>query len=355
MKSNASPQVTEKAILAVLAGTPLRQAAADVLIDPADLADAVDLYQAAGYAALQAQAATGDWYQVRIQFADWDTAEQAAAAHLWPELQRAETAGVLSSWWFIRKAPCWRLRCQPAPAALPADMKAHVTRALDQMLSRCLITGWQESIYEPETHAFGGPEGILIAHHLFHADSRGVLGYASQLDPAVSGDGPGIGRRELSILLCSLLMRGAGQDWYEQGDTWNQVQATRPLPPGTPHERLREIRPIVWRLMTVDSEHTGTLVNGDGPLASASGWAAAFTTAGQALAANTHEGKLSRGLRDILAHHIIFHWNRIGLSARIQGILARAGTEAVFEADTESCPRPEPRVGLELSIGLEST
>jgi thiopeptide-type bacteriocin biosynthesis protein len=265
VEPSTSPRASEKAILAVLAGTPLSQAAADILMDPADLADAVELYQAAGYAALQTRTARSGWYQVRIMFADWDTAEQSAAAHLWPELQRAETAGIISSWWFIRKAPCWRLRCQPAPAALSADMKAHVTRALDQMLSRCLITPWQESIYEPETHAFGGPEGIGIAHHLFHADSRGVLGYARQVDPIVPGGGPGIGRRELSILLCSLLMRGAGQDWYEQGDTWNQVQATRPLPPGTPFGRLREIRPIVRRLMTVDTEHTGTLVNGDGP------------------------------------------------------------------------------------------
>jgi hypothetical protein len=70
---------------------------------------------------------------VRIQFDDWDNAEHAAAAHLWPEFQRAETVGIISSRWFTRKAPCWRLRCQQAPAALPTDMKAHVARALDQM------------------------------------------------------------------------------------------------------------------------------------------------------------------------------------------------------------------------------
>jgi thiopeptide-type bacteriocin biosynthesis protein len=336
VESSASPSVVRQAILAVLAGTPLSQAAADVLMNPADLADAVELYQAAGYAALQALTARGGWHQVRIQFADWDAAEQAAAVHLGPELQRAEAGGILSSWWFIRKAPFWRLRCEAASAAQSADMKAHVTRALDQMLSRCVITGWQESIYEPEIHAFGGPDGITIAHRLFHADSCGVLGYISRLDLIEQGSSPGIGRRELSILLCSLLMRGARQDWYEQGDTWNRVQASRPLPPGTSHQRLREIRPLVRRLMTVDTERTGTLANEDGPLASASRWAVAFTTAGQALASGAHDGKLSRGLRDILAHHIIFHWNRIGLPARTQGILARAATEAVFGADPES-------------------
>jgi hypothetical protein len=54
------------------------------------------------------------------------------------------------------------------------------------------------------------------------------------------------------------------------------------------------------------------------------------------LAAKAHDGKLRRGLRDVLAHHIIFQWNRIGLTFRTQGILARAATEVVFEADTES-------------------
>ncbi|MGH4015350.1 MAG: thiopeptide-type bacteriocin biosynthesis protein, partial [Pseudonocardiaceae bacterium] len=34
---------------------------------------------------------------------------------------------------------------------------------------------WVESIYEPETHAFGGEEGMAAAHTLFHQDSRHIV------------------------------------------------------------------------------------------------------------------------------------------------------------------------------------
>jgi thiopeptide-type bacteriocin biosynthesis protein len=68
----------------------------------------------------------------------------------------------------------------------------------------------------------------------------------------------------------------------------------------------------------------------DGPLSFAESWAAAFDHAGQALAATANEGTLERGTRDILAHHVIFHWNRIGLSATTQNILANVAKATVL-------------------------
>jgi hypothetical protein len=35
-------------------------------------------------------------------------------------------------------------------------------------------------------------------------------------------------------------------------------------------------------------------------------------------------------VRAVLAHVLIFHWNRLGLSAAAQGILARAATAATL-------------------------
>ncbi|MGH4017438.1 MAG: thiopeptide-type bacteriocin biosynthesis protein, partial [Pseudonocardiaceae bacterium] len=43
---------------------------------------------------------------------------------------------------------------------------------------------WVESIYEPETHAFGGEEGMAAAHTLFHQDSRHIVEHLRPL-----GDG----------------------------------------------------------------------------------------------------------------------------------------------------------------------
>jgi thiopeptide-type bacteriocin biosynthesis protein len=323
-----APQETADGVLAVLAGIPLDQAAARIRMEPADLADAVEAYRAAGYAAIAAQARTRAWYQVRVQFGDRDAAERTAATRLGPDLRRAEESGVVAAWWFIRKAPCWRLRLRPGPAvAGMAGMKAEVDRVLDGLAAAGLVERWREGVYEPETAAFGGPEGMRAAHGLFHADSRGVLDYLGR--PAAPPEGT-LGRRELSMLLCCALLRGAGQDWYEQGDVWHRVARMRPLPTGTPAHRLREMTDGLRRLTTADARPTGSLFGADGPLAFAGLWASAFDQAGRVLAAAGREGTLERGVRDVLAHHVIFHWNRLGLAARTQGILARAARDTVM-------------------------
>jgi len=320
------PGISAQAVLAVLAGTPLHEAAARIPMDPGSLAYAVELYRAAGHAALRAQAQeAGRWHQVSIEFTDWDTAEHAATTCLGPQLRHAEAAGTISSWWFTRKAPRWRLRSQPGHAATLTDLTTFLNPVLETMLAQGMIVSTHETLYEPEAYAFGGTRGIDIAHQLFHADSQNILSYLSQPGPAITP-----GRRELSILLCGALMRGAGQDWYEQGDIWHQVAGNRPVPPGTPLERLRDITPSLRRLMTADARPASNMVNDGGALAFAADWAGAFDQAGTALGNAARDGKLSRGLRDILAHHVIFHWNRIGLSLRTQSILAAAATDAAF-------------------------
>lgn len=328
MDARTAPHQTAKSVLAVLAGVPLHQAAARIAVEPADLADAVAVYQAAGYAALEAHAATRGWYQVRIQFTDGNCAEHAAATRLSPHLQQAQDAGLLAAWWFIRKAPCWRLRARPGPAATVADLHAAISTVLDRLTEAGLIDRWQETVYEPEACAFGGP-GMDIAHTLFPADSRGILDYLRRHDPTAPLEGT-IGRRELPVLLCSTLFRSAGQEWHEHGDVWHRVAQLRPLPPDTPTDRLPDLASGLRRLMTVDTDPHGTLLGTGGPLAFAAPWAAAFAEAGRSLGHAARDGTLQRGLRDILAHHVIFHWNRLGLAARTQGILARAARDTVM-------------------------
>jgi thiopeptide-type bacteriocin biosynthesis protein len=325
-----TPRETARSVLAVLAGVPLDQAAARIGMEPADLADAVEAYQAAGYAALHAQAAARDgWYQVRVEFTDWNAAEQIAATRISPHLEQSQDAGLVTSWWFTRKAPCWRLRLRSASYARSGDMKEVVGSFLDGLTAAGLIKGWREGIYEPETCAFGGPRGMRVAHDLFHADSRTVLRYLTLPALAVP-PGPALGRRELSVLLCSVLFRGAGQDWHEQGDIWHRVTDLRPLPPDVPASRLGEMIGGLRRLMTLAVDPAGPLVGPPGPLASAAPWAAAFDEAGQSLGAAASDGTLERGVRDILAHHVIFHWNRLGLATRTQAILAQAACQTVM-------------------------
>ncbi|MFE4665424.1 thiopeptide-type bacteriocin biosynthesis protein [Streptomyces sp. NPDC056716] len=201
---------------------------------------------------------------------------------------------------------------------------------LDALITGGAVTASAEIVYEPETHAFGGPGAMASAHRLFHRDSRNLThflrGYA------------GRHRRETSLMLCSLMMRSAGLDWYEQGDVWAKVGAHRALPDG--HRRaLRDgsgqggeerLLAAVRRLISVNGED---LMRVDGPMADRAQWADAYSKAGRELADLADTGRLHRGLRDVLAHHVLFAWNRIGLPYDAQAALAAAAKAVVFGPD----------------------
>ncbi|MCX2968612.1 MULTISPECIES: thiopeptide-type bacteriocin biosynthesis protein [Streptomyces] len=332
-----NPHTTETLVLAVLAGTPLETAAAQAPMEPAHLIEAIEAYKAAGRAALEAQADQRDWYQTRIRFTDWDSAERIAAARLGPQLQQAQEAGTIAQWWFLRKHPCWRLRCRPGPKATTTEMTAAVSAVLDTMAADGAVERWWESLYEPEELTFGGPAGMDIAHALFHADSRGTvdcLRHTFGLPNQAA-----VGRRELSVLLCSTLFRGARQDDNEQADIWHRVVRERPLAAEPSPDQLNGMIPGLRRLISLDTSPTGTLFAVHGPLAFAAEWSEAFAHTGRRLADAARDGTLERGLRGVLASHVIFHWNRLGLPAATQAVLARAARTALLTAPDD---RPAP-------------
>ncbi|MGP4115289.1 thiopeptide-type bacteriocin biosynthesis protein [Streptomyces sp. 4N509B] len=311
---------TEQAVLAVLAGAELGDAATLASMEPTDLAAAAQIYQQAGRHALH-QATHPGWWQLYLHFAEWDGAEKTAAEHLAPLLHHAESHGDISAWWFIRKRPCWRLRLFTPPAS---DARDRIGTALDHLAAAGRIERWWTGIYEPETMAFGGTTGIRIAHELFHADSRAIL-----LD--LHRHHSPLGRRELSLLLCTMLMRAAGLERYEMGDVWHRVATERPPPADIPMHRIAAMTQDLRHLIRADTAPDGPMLGPDGPLAFAAEWTAAFREAGRTLGNAARDGTLDRGLRQILAYHVIFHWNRLGLPTRTQRILARAALHAITE------------------------
>src|SRR5262249_25571952 len=97
------------------------------------------------------------------------------------------------------------------------------------------------------------------------------------------------------------------------------------------------------RLMTADAHPHGNLIN-TGPLKPFQNWAVAFDHAGQALRHLSDDAALHRGLRAVLAHHVLFHWNRIGLPAHVQGTLAALARQIVMGNPTG--PVSTPGAGL---------
>jgi protein-L-isoaspartate(D-aspartate) O-methyltransferase len=259
------------------------------------------------------------WRQVNLRCDDWQAAEQMAVTHLRRWLTKAEDAGEITNWWFVRKGPEWRLRLLHADGRR-AVATTVVNRMTAALIDRAAIRGYVEVIYEPEIQAFGGAEAMAVAYDLFHTDSRHILAHLARA-PAGTDH-----RRELGLRLSALLMHAAGQDWYEQGDIWAQVDAHR-TSGADPH-------PAPATLAAVQRLVTATDDSAESPLRSAPDWRAAFERAGQALAELAAQGSLSRGLRAVLAHHVLFAFNRLGIPAQHQHALATAAGRVVFRPNS---------------------
>ncbi|MFX4294308.1 thiopeptide-type bacteriocin biosynthesis protein [Streptomyces bohaiensis] len=299
----------ETAVLSVVTGQPPGPVAARLGLSTAELTDAADTFHNAGRAALQHRA-DGRW-QAYVEFPDWTIAETTAAPHLAPVLDRGG-----APWSFIRKHPHWRLRLHSG------DADHHeLAAALDALAASGHIRRWHPGIYEPETAAFGGRHAMGAIHELFHTDSRSIL----TLPPT-----PALGRRELSMLLCTCLLRGAGLEWYEQGDVWQRATTDRPLPKDATAPQVQTLTASIRELLTADLHPTGTLFGPGCPAEHASAWANAFRITGRTLGAASRDGTLNRGLRQVLAYIVIFHWNRLGLAGRTQSLLAHAARTAIL-------------------------
>lgn len=284
------------------------------------------------------------WLQITIELPDPEQVEHTAVTHLAPMLMKAEADRLIAGWFFIRKTPQWRLRYRPAEETTTA--RKHLFTRLEALIPEGHITSAVEVVYEPETRAFGGDHAMAVAHRLWHADSRHVLGYlaATMADSTTH-------RREVAILLASTLLRAAGLDWYEQGDVWAKIANHRTPPDNPSPDKTLALQAGLRRLMSTDLTSPA---NPAGPLGTMPEWAAAFTAAGRELAGLTAIGDLRRGLRDVLAHHVIFAMNRIGLPATTQAILATHAATVIFGPDptthstdqqthraTVVAPRPE--------------
>ncbi|ALC28290.1 methyltransferase [Streptomyces sp. CFMR 7] len=323
LTQQTEPNPTQHAVLAVLTGLPLTDAARQYRMDPVVLSDAVAVYNQAGREALLHHAATTDWWQTYLHFTGWSNADGTFAAHVLPILRAAEAAGAVDGWWYTRKHPCWRLRLRIQSVN---DAKLTIRDGFDRLVSEGRLQRWWPGIYEPETPAFGGMTSMTAAHALFVTDSREIQQLRLRDDLA-------IGPRELSVLLCTIMMRAARLEWYEQGDVWDRVittehrSAVSDVPPEQLNARAQEIR----HLLLADSD---TLLRPGGPLEPVDEWVAAFHSVGQTLANGVQDGTLDRGLRQVLSYHVIFHWNRLGLSLRGQSILARAARGAVLQDES---------------------
>ncbi|ELP61611.1 methyltransferase, FxLD system [Streptomyces turgidiscabies] len=265
------------------------------------------------------------WQQHNITFVDRERARRVIAERIGPALITAEADGQLTGWWFMNKQP-WPLRY------LAAEPSPVIESLLSDLVGDGAAVSWLPCIYEPETDTFGGPEAMDAAHELFHSDSHHLLTYQPSPEH--------LGHRETAVLLASAMMRGAGLDWFEQGDVWAKVAALRPAITPLLPERVAELVPAIRKLMAADAHG---LCRPDGPLHAHDEWVTAFERAGATLACLAGRGALTRGLRAVITHHVIFHANRAGLLRDDQSALSNIAREVIMgTSDNTASPDAAP-------------
>lgn len=248
------------------------------------------------------------WHQVNLHLTNAD--ETVLTGRILPIFTSTE-----APWFFIRKHPL-RLRWAPDhPGSVPSEIHT----VLDALMPET-ITAWNPAIYEPETHAFGGDDAMAAAHAFFHADSRHLA--CALTDPDFTAN-----RATYSTLLAAHLIRSAGLDWWEQGDVWAKLTAMRT----TTNQPDSAWQSRLAALITRDPwQHPDPRLKPHRP------WFDAAADLGDTLADLAGLGRTTRGLRALLAHHIIFHWNRIGLPVEHQARLAAAARTTYFGAPEET-------------------
>lgn len=310
-------ELAATAVYRVLTGAPVDQVASEAHMDPQLLNRMLDVFIDARHQAAREHTGHNAWWQADVNL---DPTDRWAVHQLTNRLDAACSDGHVRGWWFLRKHPGWRLRlCMTTPGALP-----RLHDDLDTLVARGALQGWRPGVYEPETAAFGGPSGMAIAHDLFCADSTAIAHVGADTDLPM-------GRKQISVMLCTELMHAARLEPFEHGDVWDLVCALRPLPEDVTPEQVEPMLGPARTLTGADTSPHGAMFGADGPLRAHTTWAAAFSWAGGQLAEARQDGTLHRGIRQVVAYHVIFHWNRLGVSAGVQGALARAARAAILD------------------------
>ncbi|GAB3214230.1 hypothetical protein GCM10027294_52880 [Marinactinospora endophytica] len=113
-----------------------------------------------------------------------------------------------------------------------------------------------------------------------------------------------------------------------------------------PAGRRQRLLSAVRTLMTADA---AALARTGGPLDGHLAWVAEFERAGATLRVLAASGQLTRGLRAIIAHHILFHANRAGLSAQDQHTLSHIAEEAVMGTDDRTAPAADDAMPADIT------
>lgn len=324
----------EQAVLQALTGTSIQEVEQKYEVNGASLPTYAEAYRAAGLQALASVTSGNRWQYWRIPLVisaatRFTTSEdELLSTVIGPLCTRLVEEKYISRWWFMRKTdqgPHLRLRVFGQEPLLSKEGIPRVEEMLAYLEEQKRTQHWTTLTYEPETMLFGGPAGMELAHDLFYKDSDALCQWLAAERQGNEEADMASRRRirpEASLLIIQQLLRGAALDPFELWDTWIKVTQLRPGSTNVSSaQRDRNIAALAGLLTASETQRRELF--GDSLYSIISHWSEHFERAGNALAQLYRDGALQRGLRQVLATHIIFHWNRFSFGAARQVELAR--------------------------------
>ncbi|GEM46896.1 thiopeptide-type bacteriocin biosynthesis protein [Deinococcus cellulosilyticus] len=204
-----------------------------------------------------------------------------------------------------------RLRVEMVDESLTPHLQQYLEEQFQHMLDSGALREVVPGVYEPEAGLFGGDEAMQVTHRLFETDSELAL----TLSRHPSGE-----RHLVSHIWLELMLRSIHLDPFERWDVWRRVRSVRPGYHEKWEAALNRMRSIMEHVLTTESRDLrekliSCVPEGHTHLETLDHWA------GRMMALN-QQGMLERGLREIAAVCVIFHWNRMMFGPAEQPFLA---------------------------------
>lgn len=290
----------------------------------AAFAAARDAFVRTGLAALTA--AADGWVQQGLATAGDGEHRRALYGEVAALLRELLADGSAENAFFLHKPPGLRLRVEPTPGRR-ADVAAALGDAVATWRSAGLLTGVEPGRYEAEEVLFGGPTSMAFVHALFTVDSLIWLDYHAAPAAVAAESPPWL----VSFVLLRHLLDGLDVRGWEDLGVWDAVRddTGRRLPPDGPAppgyrelgDGLRDLWSRSDRVTELLHPQVRELLDGyvDAVREGAQRWRAGYFA---------QEGA-TLGPRAGAATFVVFHWNRAGLPAIEQSLIAESLAQRV--------------------------
>lgn len=248
------------------------------------------------------------WLNFRIELDDPDK-YQSTLRQIYYILQEITNEEIINGFWYVRKKDVsYHIRLRIMTNII---YKTKLSSKIKREISKLDIEGITQSVYEPEVCLFGGEAGMKLAHEFFSIDSEFILKFLSHIDidKLISLD-------SVSLWLWQSLIKEMNFDLYERWDIWNKVWQLRRFEEtessSTQHYQEKLSKLFLLNLETI-SDPVGQHI---------ALYNSMYIKWGKKLVQSDRNGLLNRGIRQLIAIHIIFSWNRMGFGNEKQRILA---------------------------------